>query len=184
MKRLAFLVVVCGLAFSAPSAFAQDPCARQGPFEFGIIEWYQYAPLAECWSTTGAAEELGSPACNDEESFEYGYGVSTIYRQFVVGSGAFGEWNVDARLLFDDPNNNSFNQLKITATVTHNSTPTTTTLFLHNGGTGDLSCYDAQYLSFEAVTGDTVKITVEGRNWFEDTVIQTTVPQIINSNIW
>ena len=186
MKRIVLFVL--GSCFALAAQNVQASCGRVGPYTLGIIDWYEYGPDASCWvkSTGPPAATYFTNSCNGEGAFNFPYeGVSTAYYEFVVEStNVFALWNVDARINFDDPNNNSFNQLKITAKVTHNGTPTTTTLFLFNGGSGDLSCYDAQYLSFSAVAGDTVRITIEGRNWFNNTVMQVTVPRVINSNIW
>lgn len=183
MKRIALVLLLGFFAFAAPDAFAICEVDIAGPFNFGIVTWYDYTlPGPACWSTSGDAEYAGEP-CYDESAFDYDSGVSSTYFEFVVGQSVEAEWYADARIVFDDPNDSSFNRVKITATVTHNSTPTTTTLFEHNGGMGDLNCYDADQLHFDAEAGDTVRITVEGRNWYNDTVIQVTIPKITNSNI-
>ncbi len=93
----------------------------------------------------------------------------------------FGTWWVSARIKFYDPNDNWFNSIKLSATVLHNSTPTTTTLFEHHGSQGDLNCSTQVTNFFNAAPGDQVTIKVEGRNFYNDTVIQVTYPHIENS---
>lgn len=183
MKRVALLLLVGCLAFAAPDALAVCEVDIDGPYEFGFMTWtFYHLPGPACWWDSGDTNYLTN-SCYGEAGFDYGYGVSSAYYEFTLGEDdILGAWYADARINFNDPHNDSFNQLKITATVTHNSTPTTTTLFLYNGGMGDLSCYDAEQLPFDAVGGDTVRITVESRKWYNDTVIQVTTPQLTNSN--
>jgi hypothetical protein len=182
MKRIALLLLLGCLTLSAPSALAICEVDIDGPFYSGSYSWYYYnLPGPACWFDSGDVT-FADDNCYGEDAFDYGYGVSSTYYEFTVGiDPALAAWFADARVTFDDPNNSSFNRVKITATVTHNSTPTTTTLFEWNGGEGDLDCFDADELPFDAEYGDTVRITVEGRNWYNDTVIQVTIPKLQNS---
>jgi hypothetical protein len=184
MKRIAFALMFSLLVFSAPNAFALCEPDIDGPHEFGFQTWTFYnLPGPACWWDSGNASYLTN-SCYGEAGFTYGYGVSTAYYEFVVPQDDIqAVWYADMRINFNDTNNSSFNQLEVTATVTHNSVPTNTTLFLYNGGMGDLNCYDADQLPFDAVAGDTVRITVEGRNWYSSgTTIQVTTPRLTNIN--
>jgi hypothetical protein len=185
MKRFASILVfaVCILS-SAPAAFAACPTAPTGPYYFGISTWYEYGPDEACWDddTNGALTPI-TLACSGTNGWSHGYGYTSAEYEFDVPSDpddVLQNWYVSFRIKFDDPNNSSFNYVRLKAYVTHNSTTTPTTLFFHTGGGGDLSCASS-IENFNAVAGDHVRLLLETENWYSNTIIQTSFPQIENS---
>jgi hypothetical protein len=182
MKKLLPLI---GLFFcitlAAPVAFACT--GPQGPYYFDAITWYEYGEDAACWddNDNGALTAL-SQSCFGNVGRRHGYGYSSYEYSFTVGSNSQSVWYVRTRLNFNDNNNSFYNYVKGTAIVTHLGTDTTTSLFLHRGNMGDLSCQNSLTNFFNAVTGDTVKVKIEAENWYTSgTTIETDLPRIQNS---
>jgi hypothetical protein len=186
MKRLLHLLALAFcLTLLAPVAFACT--GPTGPFYFSGVTWYDYGQDPSCWTgaTNGALTALStSQSCSGNNAYRHGYGYSSYEYTFTVASGSQNVWYVQTRLNFNDDNNNFYNYVKGKATVTHLGTPTTTSLFLHRGNVGDLSCQNSLTNFFNAVTGDTVTVKIEAENWYmSGTTIETDLPQIQNANM-
>ena len=186
MKRLAsVMVVVLALFLSAQTAHADCNDPPLGPYNFGIVTWYDYTPdpADDCWDDSYPMD-VETTSCYSTDGYDYPFGTWTTSYTFNVledEEEVFSTWWVSARVKFYDPNDNWFNSIKLSAIVVHNSTPTTTTLFEHHGSAGDLNCSTQFTNFFNAAAGDQVTIKVDGRKFYEDTVIQVTLPHIENS---
>jgi hypothetical protein len=185
MKRIVspLLLAIC-IAFLPLTASAACPTAPTGPYYFGISTWYEYGPDEACWDDdiSGALTPI-TLSCSGTNGWRHGYGYTSAEYEFDVTADeedVLQNWWVGFRIHFDDPNNNSFNWARLKVYVTHNATTTPTTLFSHHGGMGDLSCANS-HSNFNAVAGDHVRLLLETNNWYQDTVIETSFPEIENS---
>ncbi|HYR27112.1 MAG TPA: hypothetical protein VEU30_01520 [Thermoanaerobaculia bacterium] len=185
MKRSLFLMLLA-VCLAAPAALAQVDCPTEptGPHYFGISTWYDYGPDEECWrdeeTINGDLEEI-TLACSGSPGWDHGYGYTSAEYEFqVADEDVLENWWVNFRIKFDDPNNSSFNWVRLKVYVTHNNVTTSDILFLHNGGSGDLTCA-SDFSNFSAEAGDTVRLLLETNNWYTNTVIQTSLPHIENS---
>jgi len=186
MKKTLLPLLLAVAILASPAAFASCPTAPTGPHTFGISTWYDYGPDEACWQDpnkiSGALEEI-EVECAGANGYRHGYGYTKTEYTFNVPSDpddVLENWWVSFRIHFDDPNNSSFNWVRLKVYVKHNGVTTVTTLFNHNGGSGDLSCASS-IENFNAVAGDEVRLLLETNNWYNDTVIETTYPQIENS---
>lgn len=186
MKRLVpAMVVAVALVLSAQTSRADCSDPPIGPQTFGIVTWYDYTPdpADDCWDES-APMDVEATACSSADGYDYPYGAWTTEYTFDViddDEEVFGTWWVTSQVKLYDPHDNWYNSIKLSAIVVHNSTPTTTTLFEHHGSQGDLNCSTQFTNFFNAAAGDQVTIRVQGTKWWEDTVVQATLPHIENS---
>jgi hypothetical protein len=166
------LVLVAGAALAQPSppynCTAAPVYAPVGP-----VPWWDYTknPLtvegdATCW-TLSTGWTPGETSCSYTSSDGWtftGGRAKTMTHQFVVGANDSGSssWSAGFDLEFVDPYDDWYSQISLTVSVTHNGVTTTTTLYSHTGNNGDVC--GAQYGSFTAVNGDTVKFTFKATN--------------------
>ena len=180
MRAITQLLVAVAVLFAAHQAVASCPTAPTGPYYFGISTWYEYGPDDACWddNTNGALTAITVP-CAGHAGWSHGYGYTSAEYSFDVTTTLLN-WYVSFRIHFVDPHDDWYNWVRLRAYVTHNGVTTATYLFEHHGSMGDLSCASS-ITNFNAVNGDHVRLLVETMNWYNDTVIQTTFPQIQNS---
>ncbi len=139
--------------------------------------WYEYVgnPLdssaTDCWSIPGSSPGWSSTAgmwdfvtWNDQ----------TATRVINVPSTDSGtsSWTAQLYVDFYDPNASWWNAITAQVDVNHGGSHTYYTIYnnLGNGGTP----YDSgtKWVSFSAVSGDTITITIQGRDSYTDTHVR------------
>lgn len=171
-KAFAVLAVVAALSI-VPSAFAYD-CSNRYQLMIGPGTWWEYVgnPLdtssSQCW-TLGT----NGPVWNSTDGYwEFRYWQdNTATRVINVPSTDSGtsSWSAQFVVDFNDPHANWYDALFATVDVNHNGTHTYYNMYSNIASSGLTSDSGTKSVNFSAVSGDTITITIQGRNgWYPD----------------
>jgi hypothetical protein len=181
MKLLATVVSMLVLLTFAGTASAACPTPPTGPYDAGVSTWYNYTPDSNCWSSSPGDVSPTNLSCVGDPGFAYALGrEKKISYTFTVGP-SLATWSADAFIEFNDPHDDWFNQIEITALVNRNGTLYSYRLFRHNGTMGDLNGCQRLGGYFSASPGDTVTIEIKSWRWYSDTTIKSTGAFIFTS---
>jgi hypothetical protein len=164
-KTLAILAVIAAVALSAPSAFAYTCNSRQlAPIGPGTYYEYIGNPLntsdSTCWSL-GASSPVWNSGASEWE-FTTWNDQSAI--QTVTATGTSTSFTAQLNVDFNDTNASWWNALFAQADVNHNGSHSYYTIFSIIGNGGVTSASGAKYVNFTAQPGDSITISITGRN--------------------
>ena len=164
-KTLATLAVIAAVSLAAPAAFAYTCNSRQ----LVIISpgtYYEYIgnPLnssaSTCW-TLGSTSPVWNSTAGEWEFTTWNDQSAT---QTVTATGTSTSFTAQLNVDFNDTNASWWNALSAQVDVNHNGTHTYSTIFSIIGNGGVTSASGTKYVNFTAQPGDSITITITGRN--------------------
>lgn len=178
MKKFALVVILVALA--VPNAFATCPTSPSGPYEAGGQHWYDWSPDSSCHTVNQMSSTTLS--CYSYGAHSPNLSTPSYKRYSFTANDGFtnNNWEADAFVDFDDPNNSSSNWIDAWAYVSHNSVVTSYHLFYHDGTMGDLSC-NRPWGEFSAADGDYVTVEITAYRANSNTTIKIGDLNIFNT---
>ena len=166
-KTLAVLAVIAAVSLSAPSAFAYTCNSRQ-LLAIGPGTYYEYIgnPLissdSTCWYIAGTSPVWSSGA----NQWEFRTWNDQSVTQTVTAAGTSTSYTAQLDVYFNDPNASWWNALSAQVDVNHNGSHSYYTIFSILGSGGVTSASGGKYVNFTAQPGDSITITITGRNTY------------------
>lgn len=166
-KTLAVLAVCAVVSLSAPDAFAYTCNSRQ-LVPIGPAVFYEYigntlnTSDSTCW-TLGSSSPVWSSSAGKWE-FTTWNDQSAI--QTVTATGTSTSFTAQLNVDFNDPNASWWNALLAQVDVNHNGSHSYYNIFSIIGNGGVTSASGPKYVNFTAQPGDSITITIRGRNTY------------------
>jgi hypothetical protein len=174
--RKAFLALTILAISLAGNAFAYD-CSNRSLYVIGPGTTWEYVgnPLdtssSQCWTLGGT-----SPVWNGTAGLWdfVTWNDQTATRVINVPSTDSGtsSWTAQLYVDFYDPNAAWWEAIFAQVDVNHGGTHTYYTIYSKLGNSGATSDSGNKYVNFSAVSGDTITITIQGRNSYPDSHVR------------
>jgi hypothetical protein len=164
-KTLAVLAVIAAVSLFAPGAYAYT-CNSRHLVPIGPGTYYEYIgnPLntsdSTCWSL-GASSPVWNSSVSEWE-FTTWNDQSAV--QTVTATGTSTSFTAQLNVDFNDANASWWNALFAQVDVNHSGSHSYYNIFSIIGNGGVTSASGAKYVNFTAQPGDTITISVTGRN--------------------
>ncbi len=162
------LIVLLSLAV-APAAFAT--CTPAGYFSYFYNHIANGGPASdECWNVTNASFTTDYVCGSNVKAYTFGY-AGSISQQVVIPANFTGQnFQLAYELDFNDPNNNSYNQLQVS--VYDMTSYTSLGTDFYNGTYSDITC-TPRTVSFSGnLSGHTLLVSLSGSVATSGTVVR------------
>jgi hypothetical protein len=164
-KILTVLAVIAAVSLIAPNAFAYTCNSRQ-LVRIGPPTFYEYIgnPLntsnSTCWSL-GSTSPVWNSGASEWEFTTWNDQSAT---QTVTATGTSTSFTAQLDVDFNDTNASWWNALSAGVDVNHNGSHSYYNIFTILGNGGVTSASGSKYVNFTAQPGDSITITITGRN--------------------